>query len=40
MNYPGTIVMCGDKFRLEMFALEAAYDGKTMYMYSGETDEL
>ncbi|MBO4249841.1 MAG: outer membrane lipoprotein carrier protein LolA [Paludibacteraceae bacterium] len=40
MNYPGSIVMCGDKFRLEMFALEAAYDGKTLYMYSGETDEL
>lgn len=40
MNYPGTIVMHGDKFRLEMFGLEAAYDGKTMYMYSGETDEL
>jgi len=40
MNYPGTIVMHGDHFRLEMFGLEAAYDGKTMYMYSGETDEL
>ena len=40
MNYPGSIVMCGNKFRLEMFALEAAYDGKTLYMYSGETDEL
>lgn len=40
MNYPGSIVMTGDKFRLEMFALEAAYDGKTLYMYSAETDEL
>ena len=40
MNYPGTVIMHGDKFRLEMFGLEAAYDGKTMYMYSGETDEL
>ena len=40
MNYPGTIIMHGDKFRLEMFGLEAAFDGKTMYMYSGETDEL
>lgn len=40
MNYTGTIVMHGDKFRLEMFGLDAAYDGKTMYMYSGETDEL
>ena len=40
MNYPGTIVMHGDKFRLEMFGLEAAFDGRTMYMYSAETDEL
>lgn len=40
MNYPGTIVMSGDKFLLTMFNIEAAYDGKTMYMYSAETDEL
>ena len=40
MNYPGSIVMRGDKFRLEMFGLDAAYDGKTLYMYSGDTDEL
>lgn len=40
MNYPGEITMQGNKFRLEMMDIEAAYDGKTMYMYSGETDEL
>ena len=40
MNYPGTITMHGDCFRLMMFGIDAAYDGKTMYMYSGETDEL
>ena len=40
MNYPGTIVMKGNKFRLEMFGIDAAYDGQTMYMYSAETDEL
>lgn len=40
MNYPGEIIMQGNKFRLEMMDIEAAYDGKTMYMYSGETDEL
>ena len=40
MNYPGTIVMRGDKFRLEMFAIEAAYDGKTLYMYTADVDEL
>ena len=40
MNYPGTLTMQGQLFRLEMFNIEAAYDGKTMYMYSPETDEL
>ena len=40
MNFPGQITMQGDKFRLKMMAIEAAYDGKTMYMYSGDTDEL
>ena len=40
MNYPGQIIMQGDKFRLEMFDIQAAYDGKTMYMYSAQTDEL
>ena len=40
MNYPGEIIMQGNKFHLEMFNIEAAYDGKTMYMYSSQTDEL
>lgn len=40
MNYPGEIVMQGDKFRLTMMAIEAAYDGKTMYMYNPDVDEL
>lgn len=40
MNYPGQIIMQGNKFHLEMFDMEAAYDGKTMYMYSAQTDEL
>lgn len=40
MNYPGEIIMQGNKFRLKMMDIEAAYDGKTMYMYSGQTDEL
>ena len=40
MNYPGSIVMNGRQFRLSMFNIEAAYDGKTLYMYSPETDEL
>lgn len=40
MNYPGTITMRGDRFTLEMFDIEAAYDGKTLYVYSTATDEL
>ena len=40
LNYPGSLTMQGDKFLLTMYGLEAAFDGKTMYMYSGETDEL
>ena len=40
MNYPGALTMHGQCFRLSMFNIEAAYDGKTMYMYSPETDEL
>ena len=40
MNFPGKITMQGDKFLLTMFDIEAAYDGKTMYMYSAQTDEL
>ena len=40
MNYPGSLTMHGQLFKLDMFDLKAAYDGKTMYMYSAETDEL
>lgn len=40
MNYPGSLTMCGQSFLLKMFNLEAAYDGKTLYMYSPEIDEL
>jgi len=40
MNYPGTLTMQGSKFKLSMFNIEAAYDGKTLYMYSPDTDEL
>ena len=40
MNYPGTITMHGQLFRLTMFGLEAAYDGKTLYTYNADVDEL
>lgn len=40
MNYPGTIVMRGNRFLLNMFDTEAAYDGKTLYIYNTANDEL
>ena len=40
MNYPGNITMHGERFLLTMFGIEAAYDGKTLYMYNGDVDEL
>lgn len=40
MNYPGTITMHGRLFRLSLVATEAAYDGKTLYIYDESTDEL
>ena len=40
MNYPGTITMQGRQFALSMFGMEAAFDGKTLYMYTADRDEL
>lgn len=40
MNYPGNITLCGEQFLLTMFGVEAAYDGKTLYMYNADIDEL
>ena len=40
MTYTGNLVMHGRQFKLSMFSMEAAYDGKTLYMYSEDTEEL
>lgn len=40
MSYNGELQMHGKQFALSMFALEAAYDGHTLYMYSEDTEEL
>lgn len=40
MNYPGSLTMQGSKFLLSMFSIQAAYDGKTLYMYTPDIDEL
>ena len=40
MTYAGTLAMRDEKFALEFFGIEAAYDGQTLYMYSEDTEEL
>ena len=40
MTYSGTLAMHGKQFALEMFGMEAAYDGNTLYMYSEEIEEI
>lgn len=40
ITYTGDIAMHGKQFSLSMFAIEAAYDGNTLYMYSEDTEEL
>ena len=39
-DYPGSITMKGELFLLTMSGHHVAFDGKTMYTYSEETDEL
>ena len=39
-TYTGELAMRGKQFTLSMFAIEAAYDGNTLYMYSDDTEEL
>lgn len=40
LNYPGSITIHGEQFLLSVFAMDAAYDGQTLYIYSAQTDEL
>lgn len=40
LTYMGDLSMHGKQFALSMFAIEAAYDGQTLYMYSEDTEEL
>jgi hypothetical protein len=39
-TYTGDMAIHGKQFTLSMFAIEAAYDGNTLYMYSDDTEEL
>jgi len=40
MNYPGSLTMQGQLFKLDMYNVRAAYDGSTLFMYNPEVDEL
>lgn len=39
-TYSGTLEMRGERFLVSLFGTEAAYDGRTLYVYSEDTDEL
>ena len=39
-TYTGDLAIHGKQFTISMFAIEAAYDGNTLYMYSDDTEEL
>ena len=40
MTYEGYITMQGDAFKAALLGMEVAYDGKTLYLYQDDTDEL
>lgn len=40
MTYNGSLAMQGECFRVEVLGTEAAYDGKTLYTYQQDADEL
>jgi outer membrane lipoprotein-sorting protein len=40
MTYTGDIKMRGQKFMMSMWTMEAAYDGKTLYVYNDDIEEL
>lgn len=40
INYTGSVVLSGARFRINLFGMDAAYDGETLYIYAPETDEL
>lgn len=39
-TYTGDLAIHGKQFTISMFAIEAAFDGNTLYMYSDDTEEL
>ena len=40
LNHTGSITISGERFRLTIFDMQAAYDGNTLYIYQEDTDEL
>ena len=40
ISYTGTMTMHGERFTLEAFGTQAAFDGKTLYLYNVDANEL
>lgn len=40
LSYTGTVTMHGEQFLLTMAQIEAAYDGKTLYMFMPKSNEM
>ena len=40
ITYAGSLCMQGERFRVAMLGLTAAFDGTTLYLYQSETEEL
>ena len=40
VSYTGTMYMHGEQFTLEAFGTQASYDGKTLYMFNEDANEL
>jgi len=40
LNYTGSVTMSGERFKLTILDIQAAYDGKTLYIYQEDNDEL
>ena len=40
LSYTGTLIMHGEQFTLEAFSTQAAFDGKTLYMFNEDANEL
>ena len=40
LSYTGNVTMLGERFLINAFGAQAAYDGKTLYVYNEDLDEM